>query len=58
MEKQFKLKEVATILGVSNDTLKRWESKGKLKCNRTLGNQRRISLSEVDRLIELMQGNN
>ena len=34
--------EAARILGVSVDTLRRWERDGKLSASRTLGGQRRF----------------
>lgn len=42
--------EAARILGVSPDTLRRWDAKGKLTTTRDARNQRRISPAEVDRL--------
>jgi putative resolvase len=40
----------ARLLGVSVDTVRRWEAEGKITATRTPGNQRRIPRSEVDRL--------
>ena len=44
------INEAAARLGVSAKTLRRWEAAGKLKPIRTLGNQRRYSLSELKAL--------
>jgi excisionase family DNA binding protein len=44
--------EAARRLGVSLDTLRRWDRAGKLRCVRTLGNQRRVPMSEVKRILE------
>jgi molybdopterin-binding protein len=40
----------AEILGVSVATLRRWEDEGKLRSIRSTGGQRRVALSEVERL--------
>jgi molybdopterin-binding protein len=42
--------EAAAILGVSVDTLRRWESSGRLRVTRSKGGQRLIARSEVRRL--------
>jgi molybdopterin-binding protein len=42
--------EAAEVLGVSVDTLRRWESSGQLRVSRTKGGQRLVALSEVRRL--------
>ena len=42
----------AFLLGVSVDTLRRWESDGKIKGRRTVGGQRRFPTSEIERLLE------
>jgi molybdopterin-binding protein len=44
------LGEAAKALGVSVDTLRRWERKGKLETHRDSGNRRRVSAAEVSRL--------
>ncbi|PKQ30910.1 MAG: hypothetical protein CVT62_10580 [Actinobacteria bacterium HGW-Actinobacteria-2] len=41
----------ARLLGVSIDTLRRWESEGKITGRRTAGGQRRFPQSEIDRLL-------
>lgn len=42
--------EAAEVLGVSVDTLRRWESSGRLRVSRSKGHQRLIPMSEVRRL--------
>lgn len=43
----------ARQLGVSVDTIRRWEREGKITATRTPGGQRRFSQAEIDRLREL-----
>jgi excisionase family DNA binding protein len=43
--------EAATALGVSMDTLRRWDRTGKLQVTRDEGNRRRIPVTEVHRLL-------
>lgn len=42
--------EAAEVLGVSIDTLRRWETTGRLRVSRSKGGQRLVSVSEVRRL--------
>lgn len=42
--------EAARQLGVSADTLRRWEREGRIEAIRTLGNQRRYRQSDIDAL--------
>jgi molybdopterin-binding protein len=44
--------EAAKLLGVSTDTLRRWDRAGKLKTSRDSGNRRRVPVAEIDRLRE------
>ena len=44
------LGEAAKAIGVSADTLRRWERSGKLKAHRDERNRRRVSEAEVRRL--------
>lgn len=44
------LGDAARALGVSADTLRRWERAGKLRTRRDGANRRRVSRSEVERL--------
>src|SRR6185369_8979055 len=51
MSKQFlTINEAALLLGVSIKTLRRWDEKGMLSAIRTVGNQRRYDLSEIEKL--------
>ena len=43
--------QAAEILGVSTDTLRRWDHEGRLLAYRSSGGQRRIPLAEVRRLL-------
>lgn len=43
--------QAATLLGVSVDTLRRWEDEGRLAVERTGGGQRLVPLPEVQRLL-------
>ena len=51
VERLLRLNEAANILGVSTQTLRNWDCFGKLKTVRTTGNQRRVPVSEVNRLL-------
>jgi molybdopterin-binding protein len=42
--------EAARAIGVSVDTLRRWDRAGKLRTTRDLRNRRQVSASEVERL--------
>lgn len=44
--------EVARKLGVSVDTIRRWESEGKITGTRTAGGQRRFAANEIARLTD------
>ena len=44
------LGEAATALGVSADTLRRWERAGKLRAARDAQGRRRVSQAEIERL--------
>jgi molybdopterin-binding protein len=47
---ELSLGEAARALGVSVDTLRRWDRAGKLKTTRDARNRRRVPASEVERL--------
>ena len=51
IEKHLRLSKAAELLGVSTQTLRTWDTAGKIKTVRTQGNQRRIPESEVMRLL-------
>lgn len=42
--------DVARLLGVSVETVRRWDRSGQIKSTRTPGGQRRFPVSEVNRL--------
>jgi len=44
--------EAADMLGVSVETVRRWEREGRLRVDRTDGGQRRVPLEEVRRLLD------
>lgn len=49
-EPDLSLGEAARELGVSVDTLRRWDRAGKLRTERDARNRRRVPLAELDRL--------
>ena len=49
---ELRIGQAATLLGVSVDTLRRWEEEGSLVTVRSGGGQRLVPLSEVRRLLE------
>jgi molybdopterin-binding protein len=52
MGKDLTLGEAAKAIGVSVDTLRRWDRAGKLRTKRDERNRRRVPASEVERLGE------
>ncbi len=46
-----RLGQAAELLGVSPDTLRRWEADGRLTTHRSAGGQRLVTLAEVRRLL-------
>lgn len=52
-ERLFTPRRAAYILGVSTETLRRWDISGKIYCVRTAGGHRRIPESEIDFIIGL-----
>src|SRR5688572_3804587 len=48
--KDLSLGEAATAIGVSADTLRRWDRAGKLRTTRDSANRRRVPRKEVERL--------
>ena len=44
--------QAAEMLGVSVETLRRWETEGRLRMERSLGGQRLIDIEEVSRLLD------
>ncbi len=50
MHRTVAIGEASKLLGVSTDTLRRWDRSGKLKTSRDERNRRRIPVSEIERL--------
>jgi molybdopterin-binding protein len=50
MAKTLGIGEAAKQLGVSTDTLRRWDRAGRLRTTRDARNRRRVPVSEVERL--------
>jgi molybdopterin-binding protein len=50
MAKMIGMGEAAKQLGVSTDTLRRWDRSGKLKTTRDERNRRRVPITEIERL--------
>ncbi|MFX1298258.1 MAG: IS607 family transposase, partial [Promethearchaeota archaeon] len=51
MVQYYRIGEAAVLLGVCCKTIRRWGAAGKLTCHRTLGGHRRISLLEIERVL-------
>ena len=56
MDKLYTIAEVATKLNLSDKTLRRWEEAGRFTSSRTLGNQRRYSLEDLQVLDAIKHG--
>lgn len=56
MDKLYTIQEVATKLNLSDKTLRRWEEAGRFTSSRTLGNQRRYSLEDLQILDAIKHG--
>src|SRR3954451_1540010 len=50
MPRQFTAREAAQRLGISLDTLRRWDRSGRIRTERDERNRRVVPVSEVDRL--------
>jgi len=51
MNKLVTLQKACEILGISSQTIRRWEREGKISCVRTQGNQRRVPMDEIHRIL-------
>lgn len=56
MDKLYSINEVAIKLNLSDKTLRRWEEAGRFRGSRTLGNQRRYSLEDLQILDAIKHG--
>jgi len=56
MDKLYTIQEVATKLNLSDKTLRRWEEAGRFCSSRTLGNQRRYSIDDLQVLDAIKHG--
>lgn len=56
MDKLYTIQEVATKLNLSDKTLRRWEDAGRFSSSRTLGNQRRYSIEDLQILDAIKHG--
>ncbi|MGN6217409.1 MAG: TOBE domain-containing protein [Solirubrobacterales bacterium] len=55
MAKTVGIGEAAKMLGVSTDTLRRWDKAGRIETTRDARNRRRVPVAEVERLREAPQ---
>jgi molybdopterin-binding protein len=49
-KQQYSASEAATALGISVDTLRRWDRSGRIRVERDPSNRRVVSAAEIDRL--------
>lgn len=50
MPRQYAIGEAARLLGVSMDTVRRWDRQGQIKTRRDTANRRVVPASEIERL--------
>lgn len=50
MPRQYAIGEAARMLGVSVDTVRRWDRQGRIRTRRNRANRRVVSAAEIDRL--------
>jgi molybdopterin-binding protein len=50
MPRQYSAREAAQRLGISLDTLRRWDREGRIRTDRDSGNRRVVPVEEVERL--------
>jgi molybdopterin-binding protein len=48
--KSYRIGEAARVLGVSLDTLRRWDRQGRIRTERDAANRRVVAAAEIDRL--------
>jgi molybdopterin-binding protein len=51
-DQTIRIGQAAELLGVAVDTLRRWESEGRIAARRSSGGQRLVALADVRRLLE------
>ena len=51
MKVHYRISEAAQALGVCTKTIRRWDASGKIRCSRSVGNHRRISILEIERIL-------
>ncbi len=56
--RQLSINEACTLLGVSSQTLRNWETEGKLTVERTSGGHRRYSEEEINKIRKIRMGDN
>lgn len=49
-KQQYTASEAASALGISLDTLRRWDKAGRIRVKRDAGNRRVVAAKEIDRL--------
>ena len=50
MDQQLTVHDAAGLIGVSSDTIRRWEKKGLIKAYRTKNNYRTFDIKEIKRI--------
>src|SRR5262245_44040806 len=51
LDDRIRVGQAAEMLGVTVDTVRRWETEGRLQVDRSTGGQRLVSIAEVTRLL-------
>jgi putative resolvase len=51
MEKMYRIREAAELLGISKRHLQRLDKQGKITCIRTMGGHRRIREEEIKKIL-------
>jgi molybdopterin-binding protein len=50
-QREYAAGEAARLLGISLDTLRRWDAQGRIKTRRNTANKRVVPAAEIDRLL-------